>query len=219
MSDINENTTNDILVLDNIRKEYTRGFFKKEVTFSIEASFRFSQPEIICLTGTNGAGKTTLFEIMTGGNRPTKGTVYCYGQNIHNVKYKERDRLAIHYHQSYQVRKIKWTKPNFLMDSAKLDYPIVHLFDEPQFNPQDGYIGFMIDFFQYLKKNGKLVFVCLHPMENYHLEILHEISDEFMFVYEGKIYHYNSWEEYTSDENVRQYLGLNLEKYEKSKDE
>ena len=32
--------------------------------------------------------------------------------------------------------------------TAGSDYPVVHLFDEPQFNTQDGYIGFMLDFFK-----------------------------------------------------------------------
>ena len=58
----------------------------------------------------------------------------------------------------------------------------VHLFDEPQFNTQDGYIGFMLDFFRALRAEGKLVFLCLHPNEPYHLEILREIADRFVFV-------------------------------------
>ena len=38
-------------------------------------------------------------------------------------------------------------------------------FNEPQFNTQDGYIGFMLDFFRQLRGQGKLVFLCLHPNE------------------------------------------------------
>ena len=37
--------------------------------------------------------------------------------------------------------------PSFLLESVGGDYPRVHLFDEPQFNTQDGYIGFMLDVF------------------------------------------------------------------------
>jgi energy-coupling factor transporter ATP-binding protein EcfA2 len=40
---------------------------------------------------------------------------------------------------------------------------MVHLFDEPQFNLQDGYIGFMLDFFRRLRAEGRLVVSCLHP--------------------------------------------------------
>src|SRR5688572_27205125 len=96
-----------ILVVDNVHKEYRRGFFKKELTFSLDADFRFAEPAIVGVMGANGAGKTTLFEIITGSNPPTRGKIYCKGQDIHEVKYRERDRLAIHYHQSYQVRKIR----------------------------------------------------------------------------------------------------------------
>ena len=55
--------------------------------------------------GPNGSGKTTLFELITGSNAPSAGRVVCMGQDIHGVKARERDRLAIHYHQSYQVRR------------------------------------------------------------------------------------------------------------------
>ena len=59
---------------------------------------------------------------------------------------------------------------------------MVHLFDEPQFNTQDGYIGFMLDFFRRLRSEGRLVFVCLHPNERFHLQILQEICERFIFV-------------------------------------
>jgi hypothetical protein len=58
----------------------------------------------------------------------------------------------------------------------------VHLFDEPQFNSQDGYIGFMLDFFRHLRAEGRLVFLCLHPNEPMHLEILAEVCQRFVFV-------------------------------------
>src|SRR3546814_6286795 len=106
--------------------------------------------------GPNGSGKTTLFELSTGANRPSAGRVLCNGRNIHDVRYDERDRLAIHYHQSYQVRHFRRIRPAFLMDRAGSDYPLVHLFDEPQFNTQDGYIGFMLDFFRRLRAEGRV---------------------------------------------------------------
>lgn len=205
---------NYILEVNNVKKEYYRGRFKKERTFSLEADFRFAQPQVVAVMGANGAGKTTLFEIMTGSNPPTHGMVACMGQNIHNIKYQERDRLAIHYHQSYQVRRLKWTKPNFMLETAVSDYPIVHLFDEPQFNTQDGYIGFMLDFFEKLRQDGRLIFMSLHPTEHFHLEIIQEICERFMFVFKGKVYHYDTWQEFIADEHVREYLGKNLEEYE-----
>ncbi len=58
----------------------------------------------------------------------------------------------------------------------------VHLFDEPQFNTQDGYIGFMLDFFRRLRDEGRLVFLCLHPNEPVHLDILADVCSRFIFV-------------------------------------
>jgi hypothetical protein len=59
----------------------------------------------------------------------------------------------------------------------------VHLFDEPQFNTQDGYIGFMLDFFRRLRDDGRLVFLCLHPQDKVHLDILAEVCTRFAFMH------------------------------------
>jgi ABC-type multidrug transport system ATPase subunit len=196
-----------LLKLEQVRKEYTRGRLRREVTFSLEADVTFARPSIVGMMGPNGAGKTTLFELMTGSNRPTSGKVYCLGQNIHAVRYRERDRLAIHYHQSYQVRRFKRTRPTFMLERARSDYPAVHLFDEPQFNTQDGYIGFMLDFFRRLRGEGRLVFVCLHPNEPYHLEILQEVCERYVFVQQGRLTLAPDWDALLAQPAVRSYLG------------
>lgn len=196
-----------LLVVDNLRKEYTRGILARQVTFEIEADFTIEKPGIVGMMGPNGSGKTTLFELITGSNQPTRGKVYCNGHNIHNVKYDERDRLAIHYHQSYQVRHFKRTRPGFMMEAAGCDYPMIHLFDEPQFNTQDGYIGFMLDFFKELRQKGRLIFVCVHPNEPVHLEIMREICEAYFFVYQGQVRQISNFETLTADEHVQAYLG------------
>ncbi len=203
-----------LLVVENLHKQYTRGWFNKEVTFSLRSDFRFDHPAIVGVMGANGAGKTTLFEMITGTTLPTAGRVLCAGQDIHNVKYQERDRLAIHYHQSYQVRRVQWTKPAFLMDAANSDSPIIHLFDEPQFNTQDGYIPFMLDFFRRLRDDGRLVFISLHPTEVYQLRIVQTTCEEFMFVSKGQATCYPDWRTFLAEPAVRQYLGGILEIYE-----
>ena len=176
-----------MLRVEQLRKVYARGFGKRTATFTLEADFAVDSPTVIGLLGPNGSGKTTLFELITGSNQPTAGRVICGGQDIHRVRYSERARLAMHYHQSYQVRAFRKRKPAFLLERAKRSEPLVHLFDEPQFSIQDGYIGFMLDFFRRLHHEGKIVFVCLHPNEPYHLEILHELCERFLFVNAGRL--------------------------------
>jgi ABC-type multidrug transport system ATPase subunit len=199
--------TTPLLEVDGLRKVYTRGFLKKQETFRLEADFTIEEPAIVGLMGPNGSGKTTLFELITGSNSPTAGEVRCLGQNVHNIKYRERDRLAIHYHQSYQVRHFKKTRPNFLLESAVSEYPMIHLFDEPQFNTQDGYIGFMLDFFRKLRAEGRLVFLCVHPNEPFHLEILREICERYIFVNNGQLSQAPDYESLIAQPAVRDYLG------------
>ena len=196
-----------LLVLDKLDKQYRTPWPSRRVTFSLEADLVFERPAIVGMMGPNGAGKTTLFEMMTGSNEPTAGRVLCCGKDIHRVKYAERDRLAIHYHQSYQVRHFHRRVPSFLLESAGSPYPMVHLFDEPQFNTQDGYIGFMLDFFRRLRAEDRLVFVCLHPNEPYHLEILREICERFVFVQKGRARAVADFAALTADADVRAYLG------------
>jgi ABC-type branched-subunit amino acid transport system ATPase component len=193
-----------ILSVEGLVKEYSRRW---KTTFRLEASFAVERPEIVGVMGPNGSGKTTLFELITGSNAPSAGRVLCMGQDIHQVKARERDRLAIHYHQSYQVRRFRRRKPEFLLQKAKTAYPMVHLFDEPQFNTQDGYIGFMLDFFRRLRAEGRAVFLCLHPTERYHLDILREVCERFIFVDRGRISLHPNFAALEADTRVSAYLG------------
>jgi len=195
-----------LLVLEGVRKEYARGWLRRQVTFSIEADLTFAEPEIVGMLGANGAGKTTLFELMTGTRPPTSGRVLCLGQDINTVKRKERDRLAVHYHQSYQVRSMARMRPDALLAPAVSRTPVVHLFDEPQFSTQDGYIGFMIEFFRRLRRDGRLVFVCVHPTEAYHLDILRELCERFVFVHDGRAWPLPDFGSLLTDDRVRAYL-------------
>ena len=195
-----------LLEVRKLVKEYRRRRFGPP-TFRLEADFCVEGPTIVGVMGPNGSGKTTLFELITGSNRPSEGQVLCAGLNIHDVRPRERDRVAIHYHQSYQVRHFRSLKPAFLMQHAPGDYPLVHLFDEPQFSLQDGYIGFMLRFFKKLRAEGRLVFVCLHPNEPFHLDILREICERFIFVNQGQLSEATSFPSLLADERVRGYLG------------
>lgn len=196
-----------LLRVENVAKQYQRGVFRKTTTFSLTADFEVHKPCVVGVMGPNGSGKTTLFELITGSNLPSAGRVLVNGQDIHQVRTRERDRLAIHYHQSYQVRSFQKTKPDFMLEHAQNDSPLVHLFDEPQFNTQDGYIGFMLDFFAKLRANGRLVFLCLHPNEPYHVDILRQCCERFIFVQKGAISEAPNFDTLARDEKVRAYLG------------
>ena len=196
-----------MLRVESLTKVYTRGLLRREPTFRLEADFEIAEPSIVGLLGPNGSGKTTLFELITGSNRPTSGRVICGGQDIHRVRYAERSRLAMHYHQSYQVRSFKRGVPSFLLERARSTEPHVHLFDEPQFNPQDGYIGFMVEFFRRLRAEGKVVFVCLHPNEPYHIDLMREVCERFIFVNRGRLAHAATLDALAENEAFRTYLG------------
>lgn len=202
--------TQAILVVDKVTKTYGRGLINRRPTFSLAANFTFAEPGIVGVMGPNGSGKTTLFELITGSNLPDSGKVLCQGRDVHQVRYRERDRLAIHYHQSYQVRHFKRTRPSFMLQRADSAYPLVHLFDEPQFNTQDGYIGFMLDFFRKLKREGRLVFLCLHPTERYHLELMQEVCEKYLFVFAGAVTQAPDLATLYLDPRVQTYLGRAL---------
>jgi ABC-type cobalamin/Fe3+-siderophores transport system ATPase subunit len=199
-----------LLVLDRVRKVYTRGRILRRPTFALEADLVIDQPAIIGVVGPNGAGKTTLFEMMTGSNTPSAGHVYVAGTDIHRVKYFERDRLAMHYHQSYQVRRFRRLMPSALLLRSPTATPVVHLFDEPQFNLQDGYIGFMLDFFRKLRAEGRLVVLCLHPTASWHLEILAEIAEQFLLVADGGVTRHPGFRALVNEARFRNYLGPDL---------
>lgn len=200
----------DLLQVQALEKRYRAAPLSRRTSFRLQADFAIEGPEIVGLMGPNGSGKTTLFELITGSNRPSAGRVLIEGQNIHAVRTDQRDRLAIHYHQSYQVRRFRSYTPNLLLRSAGSDYPRVHLFDEPQFNTQDGYIGFMLDFFRRLREEGRLVFLCIHPNEDFHLEILQEICERFFFVQSGQVTPFADFQDLLTSTAVRAYLGALL---------
>jgi ABC-type multidrug transport system ATPase subunit len=200
-------TSAPLLALEGVSKVYRRGLIDRATAFRLDADQVFRGPEIVGVMGPNGAGKTTLFEMIAGSNAPSHGRIVVAGQDMQRVRYRQRDRLAIHYHQSYQVRRFKKTRPSFLLERANSAYPLVHLFDEPQFNTQDGYIGFMIDFFRKLRTEGRLVFVCLHPTAAYQLDILREICERFLFVNGGRVLAYSDFPALRRETEVRKYLG------------
>ncbi len=203
--------TSPLLTVDGLRKVYRRAWYARTPTFVLEAQLQYTSPAIIGVLGPNGSGKTTLFELITGSNLPTEGAVRVAGQDIHRVRTTDRSRLARHYHQSYQVRRFRAGVPNWFLQRSTQPEPLVHLFDEPQFNTQDGYIGFMLQFFRRLRAQGKLVFVCLHPNEPWQLEVLREVSERYLFIHRGRVIEAERFDALLAIDAARDYLGRLIE--------
>jgi ABC-type branched-subunit amino acid transport system ATPase component len=195
------------LHVQGLVKRYYRSRLSRVPAFTLAADFKAEAGQTIGVLGPNGSGKTTLFELITGSNVPSAGQVHVEGRDIHRVRYTERDRLAIHYHQSYQVRAFRKTRMAWMLERAERTRPLVHLFDEPQFSIQDGYIGFMLDFFRRLSDEGNVVFLCVHPNEPFHLQVLGESCERFLFVHQGTVREFPSLDAMTADANARAYLG------------
>ena len=180
--------------------------------FRCEADFEIDGPAIVGVMGANGAGKTTMFELITGSNLPTAGRVLVAGQDIHHVRYQRaRPAGAALPPVATRCARSRARGRTSCSNTRAATSALVHLFDEPQFNTQDGYIGFMLDFFRKLRGQGKLVFLCLHPNEPVHLDILADVCERFIFVHKdegtSRLMQAGSLAQLTSDERVRRYLG------------
>lgn len=195
------------LQVEGLVKRYYRSRMSRAAAFTLAADLTVQGPQTIGVLGPNGSGKTTLFELITGSNSPSEGRVLVDGRDIHRVRYSERDRLAIHYHQSYQVRAFRRTRMPWMLERAQRVRPLVHLFDEPQFSIQDGYIGFMLQFFRRLRDEGNVVLLCVHPNESYHLDVLAESCERFLFVHQGHVLEFDNLDAVIADPKARAYLG------------
>ena len=195
------------LAVQGLVKRYYRSRLARAATFTLAADFKVEGGQTVGVLGPNGSGKTTLFELITGSNAPSGGRVLVGGRDIHRVRYAERDRLAIHYHQSYQVRAFRKTRMAWMLERAQRQRPLVHLFDEPQFSIQDGYIGFMLQFFRRLRDEGNVVLLCVHPNEPFHLEVLAQSCERFLFVHQGTVLPFGNLDAVMAHPDARAYLG------------
>ena len=66
----------EILNIQNLNKSFDGVAPVKDVSFTVD------KQSITLITGENGAGKTTLFNLITGLEKPTKGTITFNGKNI-----------------------------------------------------------------------------------------------------------------------------------------
>lgn len=69
-----------LLRVEEIRKHFGNLVVLDGVTFSV------NEGEILGIAGPNGAGKTTLFNVISGFQRLTSGTIFFGDRNISNLK-------------------------------------------------------------------------------------------------------------------------------------
>jgi hypothetical protein len=65
----------------------------------------------------------------------------------------------------------------------------------------------MLQFFHRLRTENRVVFLCLHPNESYHVDILRQTCERFIFVDQGRLTHAPSFAALLDDTRVRAYLG------------
>ena len=78
-----------LLVVDNVVKKFGG------LTANNHMSLTLSAGEILALIGPNGAGKSTLFNVITGVDAPTAGSVRFLGRQIEGMVAREISRMGM----------------------------------------------------------------------------------------------------------------------------
>ncbi len=195
-----------LLEIDKVSKVYSQGTFKKRIVFQLKADITLHKPTIVGMMGPNGAGKSTFLKIIAGQIIPTSGKVICDGQNIHKIKYNERNNL-VKYNcpKKNQTQKYNKSMPNCLLRPADNNNRKIYLYDELDLD--DGLIGLLQKHFYKLRQKGHLVVLCCHPSKSSHLEIIHRTCEHFIFVYNGKLTQTHNLQSLLIIEEARNFLG------------
>jgi len=85
----------NILQLDGVSKSYGALKVTDDLTLSLK------QGEALGIIGPNGAGKSTMFNLITGGAKPSDGSVIFKGQDVTRLSPAKRCKLGIG--RSYQI--------------------------------------------------------------------------------------------------------------------
>jgi lipoprotein-releasing system ATP-binding protein len=84
-------STNSIITLDSVRKEYTIDSAKVEALRGVSVSV--PQGAMVAVTGKSGAGKSTLLHIIGTLDRPTSGQVMINGVDVSRLRDKDLSRF------------------------------------------------------------------------------------------------------------------------------
>ena len=83
------NEGKEILVIHDLTKTFGDTVALDHVEFSLAAG------EVHCLVGENGAGKSTLIKILSGAERPDKGTILVFGREYTHLTPEQSLELGI----------------------------------------------------------------------------------------------------------------------------
>ncbi len=104
-----------MIFFNKVTKIYPAHFTKKETVVLEDISFKIDKGEFVSIVGRSGAGKTTLFRIILGEERPTEGSVFFDGQDIHKIPFtrfhKTRRRIGTIF-QDYKLLSSKTVYEN-----------------------------------------------------------------------------------------------------------
>ncbi len=74
-----QNDRRDILAIHDLSKQFGETVALESVEFNLYAG------EVHCLVGENGAGKSTLIKILSGAERPDRGTITAFGKQYNRL--------------------------------------------------------------------------------------------------------------------------------------
>jgi ABC-2 type transport system ATP-binding protein len=79
-----------VLQVEDLKKTFRVGFFRKKVHAVRSVSFDINKGEIFGLVGPNGAGKSTTIKLLLGLIQPDEGAIRLFGERADNVELRSR---------------------------------------------------------------------------------------------------------------------------------
>ncbi len=81
----------EIIKFEKVYKEFQDG--DETIEALKETSFSINAGELVAIVGPSGSGKSTLLTMMGGLQKPTEGKIFFNGQDISEMKEKDRNNL------------------------------------------------------------------------------------------------------------------------------
>lgn len=93
----------EVLKVENVWKRYRRFWVLKKVDFKVW------KREAVAVLGRNGSGKSTLVKIVCGLLRPSRGSVYILGEDVHRGlgDYKKKVGVLLHENLLYEELSVR----------------------------------------------------------------------------------------------------------------